>query len=53
VTLTLPIRLPNQTGWVEDQISLTYMDCTDSQCQPPTVGKLVQVKIPGAGSVTK
>lgn len=53
VTLTLPVKLPDQTGWVDDWISLTYMDCTQVQCLPPTVGKLVQVKIPGAGSVTK
>jgi hypothetical protein len=53
VTLTLPIRLPEQTGWLEDQISLTYMACTEVRCTAPTVGRLVQVKIPGAESITK
>ena len=50
VTLTLPVRLPDQAGWVVDRISLTYMACTDMIYTTPTVGKLVQVNIPGAKS---
>ena len=52
VTLALAVALPDQNGWVEDQLSLTYMACTAAQCLPPTIGKLVQVRIPGAGSIT-
>jgi hypothetical protein len=48
VTLTLPIKLPPVTGWVKDQISLTYMACSESDCKVPTVGKLITVSIPGA-----
>ena len=53
VTLTLPVRLPDQAGWAEDWISLTYMACTDLICTTPTVGKLVQVNIPSAKSVAQ
>ncbi len=52
VTLTLPVQLPDQTGWVKDQISLTYMACTPTICTAPTVRKLVEVSIPGAQSIT-
>ncbi len=48
VTLTLPIKLPLVRGWVKDQISLTYMACTETDCKVPTVGKLITVSIPGA-----
>ena len=48
VTLTLPVRLPNRSGWVEDQVSLTYMPCTALNCKTPVVGRLVAVRIPGA-----
>lgn len=48
VSLTLPIKLPLVSGWVKDNISLTYMACTTTYCKIPTVGKLVQVMIPGA-----
>ena len=51
VTLTLPIRLPDQAGWVDDQVSLTYMACTDLECKEPTVGRLVSVRVPGEQSL--
>lgn len=47
VTLTLPVQLPEQSGWVADQISLTYMVCTPLNCREPTVGKLIAVQVPG------
>lgn len=48
VTLTLPIKLPPANGWVKDQIRLTYMACSESDCKVPTVGKLLTVSVPGA-----
>ena len=48
VTLTLPIRLPQESGWVRDQISLTYTACTAANCKEPTIGKLIRVSVPGA-----
>lgn len=52
VTLTLPVQLPDQAGWADDQISLTYMACTETICSAPTVGKQVKVRIPGAQLLT-
>lgn len=51
VTLTLPVKLPEVSGWVNDQISLTYMACSESECKVPTVGKLITISIPGTLSL--
>ncbi len=52
VTLTLPVDLPpSQAPWVADEISLTYMTCSMTTCDPPTVGKLVPVRVPGLAAV--
>ena len=48
VTLTLPVKLPLTNGWVNDQISLTYMACTALSCKVPTMAKLIPVSVPGA-----
>ena len=48
VSLTLPVRLPPVDGWVEDQISLTYMACSTTDCKIPTIEKPVSLRIPGA-----
>jgi hypothetical protein len=52
VTLTLPIRLPDGYNWLEDEIILTYMACSDSLCQAPVIGKTISIKIPGAQTIT-
>ena len=51
VTMTLPVRLPDQAGWLDDQVSLTYMACTQLECSAPTVDRRVRVGIPGAQTV--
>lgn len=48
VTLSLPVRLPPGDHWIEDELKVTYMACSASQCKPPVVGKVVQVRVPGA-----
>jgi hypothetical protein len=48
VTLDLPIKLPAGDQWVQDELSVTYMACSASQCKPPVVGKIIPVRIPGA-----
>jgi hypothetical protein len=48
LTLTLPIQLPQASGWVKDQVSLTYTACTMTICKEPTIGKLIPVRVPGA-----
>jgi hypothetical protein len=52
VTLTLPIHLPDGYNWVEDEIVLTYMACSDNLCQAPVIAKTISVKIPGAQIIT-
>jgi hypothetical protein len=49
VTLSLPVELPEGNDWVEDVVKITYMSCSDTGCKPPVIGKLVQVRVPGAG----
>jgi hypothetical protein len=48
VTLSLPVELPSGKQWVDDQVRLTYMVCSETQCKPPVEGKIVSVRIPGA-----
>lgn len=50
VTLRLPIRLPPGNAWIDDEIKITYMACSAYQCKPPVEGKIVRVRIPGAGA---
>ncbi len=49
VTLTLPITLPAGTDWVDDEVSITFMACSDSGCKPPVENQIISVHIPGAG----
>ena len=48
VSLSLPIKLPPGNHWIDDELKITYMACSASQCKPPVVGKIVPVRIPGA-----
>jgi hypothetical protein len=48
VTLRLPVELPPGNGWMEDELQVTYMACSASQCKPPVVAKHLLVPIPGA-----
>jgi hypothetical protein len=47
VTLSLPIELPSGGDWVNDELKITFMACSASQCKPPVVGKIVSIRIPG------
>ena len=51
VTLSLPVELPPGREWIEDEIKITYMTCSDSQCKPPVEGKIVLVRIPGTDAI--
>jgi hypothetical protein len=48
VTLTLPVSLPRENGWVNDEVSLTYTACSMISCKDPTIGKVIPVTVPGA-----
>lgn len=49
VILRLPVNLPEGDGWVDDQVSITYMACTAYACLPPVEGKIIDIRIPSAG----
>jgi hypothetical protein len=53
VTLSLPVDLPPGNGWIEDELQVTYMACSASQCKPPVVGKIVPIHIPGADTLAQ
>ena len=49
VTLTLPVTLPTGEDWVNDEISVTFMACSDSGCKPPVEDEVISVRIPPQG----
>ena len=49
VTLSLPVELPQGNDWVDENVKITYMSCSETGCKPPVVGKLIPVRVPGAG----
>ena len=51
VTLRLPVKLPPGNGWMDDVVKVTYMACSDGGCKAPVTGKLVPVRVPGAGTL--
>ena len=48
VTLSLPVELPPGEEWIEDEIQVSYMACSASQCKRPVTGKIIAIRIPGA-----
>ncbi|MFN8381298.1 MAG: protein-disulfide reductase DsbD family protein [Anaerolineales bacterium] len=50
VTLTLPVTLPTDKKWSEDEVSITYMACSDSGCKAPVVNEVISVHIPSTNS---
>jgi len=51
VTLRLPISLPAGDGWVDAQVSVTYMACSGYACRAPVIGKVIDIRIPSVGMV--
>lgn len=49
VTLTLPVTLPTSENWVDDEISITFMACSDNGCKPPVENEVIIVHIPPQG----
>ena len=48
VTLTLPITLQSNAGQPNDEVSVTYMACSDVGCKAPVVGQVIILYIPPA-----
>ena len=53
VTLSLPIELPPVNTWVTDELKITFMACSSTQCKPPVEGKIVSIRIPGTDMLDK
>ena len=53
VTLRLPVNLPEGDGWVDDQVSVTFMACTGLACRAPVIGKIIDIKIPSMGLLSE
>jgi hypothetical protein len=51
VTLRLPVSLPAGRGWYDDQVSVTYMACSQTTCKAPVIGKIVRVHLPRDGDL--
>lgn len=49
VTLTLPVTLPTDKDWMDDEISITFMACSDNGCKAPVENKVISVRIPPQG----
>lgn len=49
VTLSLPVQLPPGNEWVDETVKVTYMSCSGNGCKAPVVGKLIPIRVPGAG----
>ncbi|HLO17455.1 MAG TPA: hypothetical protein VK206_21660 [Anaerolineales bacterium] len=47
VTLRLPVELPISTGWVNDEVRVSFVACSANQCKPP-VEKLIAIRLPSA-----
>ena len=46
VKLSLPIELPSGKGWVDEEVNVTYMACSEKGCKPPVIGKTIAVHVP-------
>ncbi len=46
VTLILPITLQESAGQANDEVSITYMACSDVGCKAPVVNQIIAVHIP-------
>ncbi len=53
VALTLPITLPAGEDWVNDEVSITYMACSDRGCKAPVENEVISVHISGKSIIEK
>ena len=44
VTLYLPVTLPEDAGEITDEVSVTYMACSQKGCKKPVEGKIIPVR---------
>lgn len=51
ITLSLPILLPEGEGWLDQQVLVTYMACSDLGCRAPVENKPIVIRIPSQGMI--
>jgi thiol-disulfide isomerase/thioredoxin len=44
VTLSLPVKLPQEAGNITDSVSVTYMACSQMGCKKPVEGKIIPIR---------
>ncbi len=49
ITLSLPILLPDGQDWLDQQVLVTYMACSDRGCRAPVENKSIAIRIPTKG----
>ena len=52
VSLSISVALPSGTCWVNEDVSVTYMACSEKGCKPPVIDKKIMVRVPCLGSVS-
>lgn len=51
VTLSIPILLPEGNEWLDQQVIVTYMTCSDRGCRAPVENKTLAIRIPARGLI--
>ncbi len=51
ITLSLPILLPEGEDWIDQQVSVTYMTCSERGCRAPVENKAIAIRIPAKGLI--
>ena len=49
VTLSIPVLLPDGQDWLDQQVLVTYMACSDRGCRAPVENKSIPIRIPTTG----
>jgi len=49
VTLSIPVLLPDGQDWLDQQVLVTYMACSDRGCRAPVENKSIAIRIPTKG----
>ncbi|MFZ5878661.1 MAG: hypothetical protein ACOY0R_04775 [Chloroflexota bacterium] len=51
ITLSMPVLLPEGEDWLDQQVLVTYMTCSDLGCRAPVENKVIAIRIPAKGLV--
>ncbi|MBI5295691.1 MAG: hypothetical protein HY869_09460 [Chloroflexi bacterium] len=51
ITLSIPVLLPEGEDWLDQQVSVTYMACSELGCRAPVENKAIAIRIPAKGLI--